>query len=150
MGKFIETGHVLIWVRQGAGLSRGRQDVHQERKRERERPQWNEKRDIGFLFGAILERGLTSLYQASERKGEWGVKRWRQREGENVKETWRRSGFPQHNYQLPPLSTIVFSFAPFYSFLFLLYSFSYTTYCIFYSISDAGQINPESGCVGVK
>lgn len=34
------------------------------------------------LFGTVLERGLTSLFWASERKGEWCG----ETEGENVKE----------------------------------------------------------------
>lgn len=114
-----------------------------QRESERERPRWNERRDVGFLFGAILERGVTSLFQASERKGEWRVKRWRQRKGENVNERWRRSGFHQHNYKLPPPSTPVFCFCPVFISLSALSSCLFYLHNSFYFLSC--RICPDSG-----
>lgn len=63
-----ETVDALIWARRGAGLSRGRQDVDKERVKAR----WNgrEERHTGFLFGKVLERGVTSLFLDSERERE--------------------------------------------------------------------------------
>lgn len=60
--------HALIWVQRGAGLSRGRRDVDKERVR----ASWNEREEKhrGFLFGTVLERGVTSLFLASETERE--------------------------------------------------------------------------------
>ena len=60
------------------------------------RARWNEKsgeRHTGFLFGTVLERGVTSLFLASERAGEREGAIQSEREGERecegeIEEVW--------------------------------------------------------------
>lgn len=55
-----ETAHAQIWERRGSGLSRGRCDVDKVRV-----SIWEKGRGE-VLYGTVLERGVTSLFLATE------------------------------------------------------------------------------------
>lgn len=55
-----ERAHAQIWEQQGTGMSRGRWDVDKRRV-----SVWKKRRGE-FLYGTVLERGVTSLFLATE------------------------------------------------------------------------------------
>lgn len=60
-GGLRETANAQIWEQQGTGMSRGRRDVDKRRASIQEKRRGGE-----FLYGTVLERGVTSLFLATE------------------------------------------------------------------------------------